>query len=256
MQSFSIALFTAFVCGVSCNDPPQLQHNYVFDVKENVPVGTIIGRITAVDLDGPQELTFTTSNQLTSEIISLTNPIGSSSIGRSVDMVLNRMLDRELRTDYDLEFDVTDGYNKVHFYVKLFCQDINDNSPRFLSPSYSKAISSRSPVGMIVLIVVASDIDSGLGGQIQYTLESDDASDLTYFFINTQAGLLMTKAPLINILYHEFKMRAVATDGYGLQGSVNVTITVSSYAIPTPPPKPSLVTPSPPPVTGRGFLFG
>ncbi|KAL3877128.1 hypothetical protein ACJMK2_034881 [Sinanodonta woodiana] len=256
MQSFSITLFTAFIYGVSCNNPPQLQQNYVFNVKEDVPVGTIIGRITAVDLDGPQELTFSSSNQLTSDIVSLTNPMGSSSVGRSVNMVLNHMLDRELRTDYDLEFDVTDGYNKVHFYVRIVCLDVNDNSPRFLSPSYSKAISSRSPVGMIVLFVVASDIDSGLGGQIQYSLESDDPSDLTYFFINTQAGLLMTKAPLISIIYHEFKMRAVATDGYGLKGHVNVTITVSNYAIPTAPPTHSLITPSLPPVTGRGFLIG
>lgn len=44
--------------------------------------------------------------------------------------------------------------------------DVNDNSPRFSSVSYSSSVAENSAVGATVLLLSATDVDAGPNGQV------------------------------------------------------------------------------------------
>ncbi|KAJ8319320.1 hypothetical protein KUTeg_004411 [Tegillarca granosa] len=80
------------------NNPPLLQdysHSRVIVKSEATPVGTVIGSIKATDSDGPKPIIFSITDESTRELVRLSAPSGDSATGRSVNIILNKTLDRD-----------------------------------------------------------------------------------------------------------------------------------------------------------------
>ncbi|CAG6014487.1 unnamed protein product [Menidia menidia] len=77
-------------------------------------------------------------------------------------------------------------------YVNL--TDVNDNVPFFLSSTYEATVPEGAQIGTSVAQVSATDLDSGLHGEIQYGILRDESGDSQFFSIDPHTGVLVTGA--------------------------------------------------------------
>lgn len=117
-------------------------------VREDVAIGTRVVRLNATDADG---------NDLTFHIIG-GNVGGAFAIQNSTGLVtVATKLDRENVAKYHLAVRATDTSGKsVNNNATIEVMDVNDNAPKFTSPSYSKDIMENLASGMKFLIHIIS----------------------------------------------------------------------------------------------------
>ena len=110
---------------------------------------------------------------------------------------------------------------KFQFQISLFCfnrlgngkfitqsllilvEDINDNVPVFEPHTPSILVREHSSTPLQLTTLIAHDQDSGIYGQVIYSLESDQPEDLDLFSVSTvnnQAQLKLTGNFWVNIL--------------------------------------------------------
>ncbi|MBN3295370.1 CADN protein, partial [Amia calva] len=77
-------------------------------------------------------------------------------------------------------------------YVNL--TDVNDNVPFFMSSTYEATVPEGAEIGTSVAQVSATDLDSGLHGMINYIIVKDQSGDSQLFSINSQTGVIYTRA--------------------------------------------------------------
>uniref|UniRef100_A0A8C7PT19 Photoreceptor cadherin n=1 Tax=Oncorhynchus mykiss TaxID=8022 RepID=A0A8C7PT19_ONCMY len=75
--------------------------------------------------------------------------------------------------------------------IVIHLLDTNDNTPRFTSEYYIARIPENSPGGSNVVSVTANDPDSGLWGEVKYSIYGS-GSDL--FLIHPSSGIIYTQA--------------------------------------------------------------
>ncbi|XP_031655890.1 cadherin-related family member 1 isoform X1 [Oncorhynchus kisutch] len=75
--------------------------------------------------------------------------------------------------------------------IVIHLLDTNDNTPRFTSEYYMARIPENSPGGSNVVSVTANDPDSGLWGEVKYSIYGS-GSDL--FLIHPSSGIIYTQA--------------------------------------------------------------
>uniref|UniRef100_A0A6Q2ZER5 Photoreceptor cadherin n=1 Tax=Esox lucius TaxID=8010 RepID=A0A6Q2ZER5_ESOLU len=109
--------------------------------------------------------------------------------------------------------------------IVIYLLDTNDNTPRFTSEFYVARIAENSPGGSSVLSVVANDPDSGLWGDVRYSIYGT-GSDL--FLIHPSSGVVYTQAwatldAEVKSKYN-FYVKAEDTDGKYSLAEVFVTV--------------------------------
>ncbi|XP_053251573.1 neural-cadherin-like isoform X2 [Podarcis raffonei] len=72
--------------------------------------------------------------------------------------------------------------------------DVNDNVPFFTSSTYEVSVPEGAVVGTSVVQVLATDSDSGLHGEIHYSILKDASEDYQYFNIDSKLGVISTQA--------------------------------------------------------------
>ncbi|XP_078402150.1 protocadherin-7b isoform X2 [Cetorhinus maximus] len=86
-------------------------------------------------------------------------------------LIVKGALDRELRDSYELTLRVRDGGDPARSssaLLRVLISDVNDNSPRFEKSVYEAELAENSPPGTPILQLRASDLDTGVNGQIEY----------------------------------------------------------------------------------------
>ncbi|XP_034165009.2 cadherin-related family member 1 isoform X2 [Pangasianodon hypophthalmus] len=103
--------------------------------------------------------------------------------------------------------------------------DVNDNTPRFSSEFYIARIPENSPGGSTVVSVTASDPDSGLWGEVQYSIYGSGA-DL--FLIHPTSGIIYTQpwASLDAEVKSKYNFYVKAEDSEGKYSLAEVFVTV------------------------------
>ncbi|XP_048386187.2 neural-cadherin isoform X1 [Stegostoma tigrinum] len=71
--------------------------------------------------------------------------------------------------------------------------DVNDNVPFFTSSIYEATVPEGAAVGLSVVQVSATDLDSGRHGKINYAIVKDVSGDYKYFSIDFETGLIFTQ---------------------------------------------------------------
>ncbi|KAK2866758.1 hypothetical protein Q7C36_002814 [Tachysurus vachellii] len=109
--------------------------------------------------------------------------------------------------------------------IIIHLRDVNDNVPRFSSEFYVARIPENSPGGSAVTSVTALDPDSGLWGEVKYSIYGS-GSDL--FLIHPTSGIIYTQpwASLDTEVKSKYNFYLKAEDSEGKYSLAEVFVTV------------------------------
>uniref|UniRef100_A0A8D3CRH8 Cadherin domain-containing protein n=1 Tax=Scophthalmus maximus TaxID=52904 RepID=A0A8D3CRH8_SCOMX len=135
---------------------------------------------------------------------------------KSVELMLDKELDREKQRDLDFMLIAVDGGNPqrsgtANIHVTVL--DANDNAPVFDRAVY-KAIS-------------ASDADEGVNGEVTYEFSRISERAKKIFSLDSKTGAITVTGALDFESNSKYEMRIDAKDGYGLSSDSKVMIDIT-----------------------------
>ena len=136
------------------------------------------------------------------------------------------LLDRERLASYNITVTARDGGSpsldsSVH--VLLSVVDVNDEIPTFSEPAYSASVSEQAQNGSSVYRITASDSDTGINGQISYSILSGNG--LRWFQIDSTSGLITTAMSLDRERFPQVSLTVLAKD-HGLPPLNSTTVVI------------------------------
>lgn len=228
----SSALVIVTVIGANFHNPTFSQSDYVVELVENSPVGTLVAEAKATDDDKGiyGQITYHIVNDFAKE---------KFSVNENGEIFTLESLDREntIEKVIPISLIARDGGGKIGFcIVNVILTDVNDNAPQFRAAEYKAAIASDVPRGTSLVKVAASDMDEGSNADIEYSIEADVENVEENFEIHPTSGVIVTKESLIgleNELY-AFFVRAKDTGNPPKHSVVQVYIRVVTPETPIP----------------------
>ncbi|XP_069932323.1 protocadherin beta-15 [Oryctolagus cuniculus] len=204
------ARIRVLVLDANDNAPAFVQPLYEAQLPENSPVGSLVVRVSARDLDAGTNGEISYSLIYSSQEISKTFALSSL----SGEVRLIKKLDFESVSSYELDIEATDGgglSGKCSVSIKVL--DVNDNPPELTISSLTSPIPENSPDTEVALFRIR-DRDSGENGRMVCSI---------------QDGVPFTLKPSVENLYW------LVTDGAldrETRAEYNITITVSDLGTP------------------------
>uniref|UniRef100_A0A3Q2ZLK4 FAT atypical cadherin 3b n=1 Tax=Kryptolebias marmoratus TaxID=37003 RepID=A0A3Q2ZLK4_KRYMA len=126
-----------------------------------------------------------------------------------------------------IEIEVVDRISQQRARVQITIEDANDNSPVFSQPSYQTAINESLPIGTVILVVSAVDVDKGENGYVTHTINGEKSLP---FSIDQNTGELRITRDLDFESSEDFYTFAVRASDWGSpyrrESEVNITIRV------------------------------
>ncbi|KAK1905046.1 Cadherin-23 [Dissostichus eleginoides] len=173
---------------VNDNRPIFLQNSYETSILESVTQGTSILQVQATDADqgenGGVLYRILTGNS--NSLFSIDRQSGLLTRGR-------RALDRETSSSHVLEveaYNSDEGSMRSFVRVIIYVDDANDEAPVFTQQQYNRlGLRETAGVGTSVIVVRATDPDTGDGGAVAYALVT--GSDRK-FEVDVSTGLVTT----------------------------------------------------------------
>ena len=169
--------------------PPDVSGNQTIEISELTPVGFVIAKVNASDLD-QMELNFTIVSIVADEGGASNNADGVFAIDGNGRVTLEQELDFETIQSYAILIKVSDGQLVVYTSLVVNVLDENDSPPVFTGGNLFQVI-EEEPVGTIVGTVQATDLDSGTNGEISFSIVTDTPAALL-FSINASSGEIRT----------------------------------------------------------------
>ncbi|KAM6988350.1 LOW QUALITY PROTEIN: protocadherin Fat 3-like [Tautogolabrus adspersus] len=227
--------------------PSFSQHQYIFRMPEDTPLGSAIGTVRLNPTPGHASLTasFTVVNGETGE----NNQDGVFVVEKDTGVIkLDKPLDHEVTKGYHFKVMATvqqaklDSVTSVDVEFKVL--DLNDNKPAFEAISYEATVMEGMSVGTRIIQVQATDPDSGANGQVTYSLgalirsEEDSDALADTFGIDSNTGWISTRKDLDHETNPSYTFTVVASDlGETVSLSSTTTVTVAVSDINDNPPK-------------------
>ncbi|NXN78585.1 PCDH7 protein, partial [Bombycilla garrulus] len=172
------------------NEPRFMQDVFTFYVKENLQPNSPVGMVTVMDFDKGHNAELSLSIQpgdhdQVAGIFSIENDTGT--IFSTVSF------DREQQTSYTFKVKAVDGGEpprSATATVSLFVMDENDNAPTVTFPSNSSytVLPPSSNMRTVVATVVATDADTGLNADLNYSIVGGNPFKL--FEIDPASGVV------------------------------------------------------------------
>ncbi|KRZ52553.1 Protein dachsous [Trichinella nativa] len=148
------------------------------------------------------------------------------------DVCLNGELDYEKRKMHDIVVSAFDGGGlSSSAVIRVSVEDVNDNYPTFYPLVYNVSLRQSVLPGIPVLVVSATDLDSGLFGEVNYIISS--GNDGESFRIEPHSGELYVNAKLFPTVY-QLKIKAVDGGNFASPQMATVTVTVLTENFPSP----------------------
>ncbi|XP_034870941.1 protocadherin beta-2-like [Mirounga leonina] len=211
---------------INDHSPVFLDKEIILKISESITPGTTFLIERAQDLD-------VGSNSLQSYTVSPNShfhlKLQDSPDGVLPQLVLDKALDREQQAEIRLTLTALDGGTPPRTgtaLVHIEVLDINDNAPEFAKQFYEVQVLENSPIGFLVAIVSASDLDIGTYGEISYVFSQASEEIRKTFQINAKSGELFLTQKLDFESTQTYTLNIQATDGGGLSGSCVVFVQV------------------------------
>ncbi|XP_072533494.1 cadherin-23 [Salminus brasiliensis] len=202
------------------NQPPRFQ-NYFFQsyllIYENTAVGSSVTQLQAVDPDG-EPLIFGVVGEEASRFFAVQENTGV--------VWLRQPLDREMKSEMQVVFSVSDSQGVVKDTVNIQIGDVNDNAPSFHSQPYTVNIPEDTPVGTSVFMVNATDPDQGTGGSVLFSFQPPSQ----FFSIDGARGIVTVTRRLDYEMTTAYQLTVNATDQDKLRplsSLANLAITIT-----------------------------
>uniref|UniRef100_A0A480KT99 Protocadherin beta-15 n=2 Tax=Sus scrofa TaxID=9823 RepID=A0A480KT99_PIG len=157
------------IVDVNDNAPEFAQTHYQVQVPEDSPVGTLVVKVSARDLDAGTNGEISYSLFYSSQEISSTFELNSI----SGEVRLIKKLDFETVSSYELDIDASDGGGlSGKCSVSIEVVDVNDNSPELTISSLTSPIPENAPETEVALFRIR-DRDSGDNGRMVCSIQDD-----------------------------------------------------------------------------------
>ncbi|XP_062443772.1 protocadherin gamma-C5-like isoform X6 [Rhea pennata] len=155
------------------NHPVFDRPSYGARLVENSPVGTLVVKLNATDVDeGPNgDIRYSLSSHNSAalcQIFAIDEQTG--------EIRVRGKLDFEEATVYEIEVEAKDMGSPTmeeHCSVVVEIIDVNDNAPEVIVTSFSSSLSEDAPPGTVVAVIHIRDKDSGEQGKVQCYVSSD-----------------------------------------------------------------------------------
>ncbi|XP_041516121.1 protocadherin gamma-A7 isoform X7 [Microtus oregoni] len=174
---------------------------YQVTVPENVPVGTRLLTVNAVDLDEGVNGEVTYSfRKITPELLQIFH---LSSVTGELSTL--KGLDYEESSFYELEVQAQDGAGSLtKTKVLVTILDVNDNAPEVTVTSVSNPVPEDTPPGTVVALFYLQDKDSGKNGEVSCSFSEKlpfklERSIDNYYRLATAQNLDREKMSMYNI---------------------------------------------------------
>ncbi|XP_008408015.1 cadherin EGF LAG seven-pass G-type receptor 2 isoform X5 [Poecilia reticulata] len=182
----SSASISMTILDVNDNNPEFTQKAYYMRLNEDAAVGTSVVTVSAVDQDINSVVTYQISSGNTRNRFSITSQSGGGLI------TLALPLDYKLERQYILTVTASDGTRFDTAKVFVNVTDANTHRPVFQSSHYTVNINEDRPVATTVVVISATDEDTGENARITYVM--DDS--IPQFDIDPDTGAVTTQMEL------------------------------------------------------------
>ncbi|KAG8439003.1 hypothetical protein GDO86_005262, partial [Hymenochirus boettgeri] len=145
------------------------------------------------------------------------------------ELVLEKPLDRERQSSFELIFTAFDGgrpRKTGSALIKIVVQDVNDNYPVFNKETYQIHISENAAPNFLVLQLNATDEDEGSNAEITYSFSQIPENAKQLFDIDSKSGTIIITGTLDYEITKSYKLTVEAKDGGGLVAHSKVLIQI------------------------------
>uniref|UniRef100_A0A8C8FMX4 Cadherin EGF LAG seven-pass G-type receptor 1a n=1 Tax=Oncorhynchus tshawytscha TaxID=74940 RepID=A0A8C8FMX4_ONCTS len=179
----SSASVSVTVLDVNDNVPTFTQRLYSLKMNEDALVGTSVLALSAIDRDANSVVTYQISSGNTRNRFAITSQTAGAVI------TLAMPLDYKQERQYVLTVTASDGTHYDTAQVFINVTDANTHQPVFQSTNYQVTIGEDRPVGSTVVVISATDEDTGENARISYVMEDN----VPQFKINPDTGAITTQ---------------------------------------------------------------
>lgn len=223
----------------------------MFQVREDVPVGHVVGTVTGSD-KSTLEIADNTGLHITYTLTSIPSTIeGVFEIDQITgSLVVAQMLDREQQYEYNLEIralDTTSSNNPQSsaVTVKVEISDVNDNAPMWLVDPVIIYVAENIPIRSVVYNFTAFDADSGSYGDVHYKIIKQIPADVETFLIDPLTGTLTLKSSIDYEELNEYLLVVEAADqAHNVSERLSSSVTARIIVTDVNDNSPVFVTPS------------
>ncbi|XP_076730007.1 protocadherin gamma-A11 isoform X25 [Maylandia zebra] len=149
---------------------------------------------------------------------------------KSIELVLDKELDREKEHDLNFILTAVDGGNPQRSgsaVIHVTVLDANDNAPVFDQAVYKANLPEDSNLNTLVVIVSATDADEGVNGEVSYEFNRITEKAKRVFSLDSKTGEIKVTGMLDFETNSKYEMRIEAKDGYGLSSDAKVMIDIT-----------------------------
>ncbi|KAF7228987.1 transcript variant X3 [Nothobranchius furzeri] len=179
----SSASVSITVLDVNDNVPTFTEKTYSLKINEDALVGTSVLSVTAIDRDINSVVTYQISSGNTRNRFAITSQSGGGLI------TLALPLDYKQERQFVLTVTASDGTRSDTAQVFINVTDANTHRPVFQSANYQVTLSEENPVGSPVVVISATDEDTGENARITYIMEDN----VPQFKIDPDTGVITTQ---------------------------------------------------------------
>ncbi|XP_067890511.1 protocadherin Fat 4-like [Heterodontus francisci] len=219
---FSVMRAYFNVLDINDNPPVFNPDFYSINIMENVPIGTSVLTLNVTDADEGLNAA------LIFKIIS-GDRNGQFMVDRNAVLRVQQTLDLEHQSVYTLIVQATDQAqcDSARFtstaWITVKLNDVNDNTPEFRTVN-TVYLPEDTSIGTVIMTVNAMDLDSGLNGHVEYSLQQFTGNK---FSINVTSGELSVIGNLDRELVEWVTIDVIALD----KGQPSLSSSISITAI-------------------------
>ncbi|XP_032742022.1 protocadherin alpha-5-like [Rattus rattus] len=211
---------------VNDNVPEMAITSIFLPIKEDAPLATVIALISVSDRDSGAngQVTCSLTPHIPFKLV--------STFKNYYSLVLDRALDRETISNYDVVVTARDGGSPSLWAtasVSVEVADVNDNVPAFAQPEYTVFVKENNPPGAHIFTVSAVDADTQENALVSYSLVERRVGERllsSYVSVHAESGKVFALQPLDHEELELLQFQVSARDaGVPALGS-NVTLQV------------------------------
>ncbi|XP_053734324.1 protocadherin gamma-A4-like isoform X27 [Synchiropus splendidus] len=218
---------TVEIVDINDNSPSFPKNEINLEVVESVASGSRFSLESADDPDvginDIQKYTLKPSDNFKLEIKN--QPDG----GTFIEMVLQKPLDREREESHTLVLVASDGgepHRSGTVRIHITVLDANDNAPVCSQSVYKADVRENSPAGTLVTTVHAHDADSGLYGDVTYSIAHVAKESKQLFEVNSESGEIKVSGIIDYEKSKAYQLNVQSRDHGGLTDTCKVVIQI------------------------------
>nr|XP_014343524.1 PREDICTED: protocadherin gamma-A4 isoform X8 [Latimeria chalumnae] len=195
-------------------------------IPEDCSLGTVIALLKVHDLDSGN------NGKIECFIFEDSPFLLTSSFQNYYKLIINRALDREQISEYNITIVAKDKGLPPHSTIKVLhlqITDVNDNPPVFQKTPYMVYVMENNPSGFSIFAVQASDPDWNQNARVTYSIIESRIHGIplsSYISINSENGQIYALGSFDYEKFREFEIHVKAQDGGSPSLSSNVTVKI------------------------------